>query len=172
MEMCNAFGFADKVMKQGHWVNETTFWRPDPKQPELIVRNGRIQDVEDGLSEMPHIVLNQARVHDMYLDMMAKSPSRLVPDYSLQLFGLHVDPAGGDHPVTVTLERVDPERAGQTVTVRARYVVGCDGARSAVRRSIGRELVGDSANQAWGVMDVLSVTDFPDIRRRTWRNRC
>ena len=49
-------------------------------------------------------------------------------------------------------------------TVRARYVVGCDGARSAVRKSLGRALRGDSANQAWGVMDVLAVTDFPDVR--------
>ena len=48
--------------------------------------------------------------------------------------------------------------------MQARYVVGCDGARSAVREAIGRQLVGDSANQAWGVMDVLAVTDFPDIR--------
>jgi hypothetical protein len=43
-------------------------------------------------------------------------------------------------------------------------VVGCDGARSAVRKSIGRALHGDSANHAWGVMDVLAVTDFPDVR--------
>jgi hypothetical protein len=33
-----------------------------------------------------------------------------------------------------------------------------------VRKSLGRALHGDSANQAWGVMDVLAVTDFPDIR--------
>ena len=43
-------------------------------------------------------------------------------------------------------------------------MVGCDGARSAVREAIGRELRGDYAFQAWGVMDVLAVTDFPDIR--------
>src|SRR5690606_23390820 len=48
--------------------------------------------------------------------------------------------------------------------VRARYVVGCDGARSTVRAKLGRALRGDSANQAWGVMDVLAVTTFPDIR--------
>ena len=33
-----------------------------------------------------------------------------------------------------------------------------------VRESIGRELRGDLANHAWGVMDILAVTDFPDIR--------
>jgi phenol 2-monooxygenase (NADPH) len=133
MEMFNAFGFAEKVMKQGYWVNETTFWKPDPERPEHIVRNGRIQDVEDGLSEMPHIILNQARVHDMYLDIMRKSPSRLVPDYGLQLVDLSVDPDAADYPVTVRLERIDPARKGEIVELRARYVVGCDGASSFVR---------------------------------------
>ncbi|MBV6649099.1 MAG: FAD-binding monooxygenase [Hoeflea sp.] len=167
MEMFNAFGFAEKILKQGYWVNETTFWKPDPRAPEQIVRNGRIQDVEDGLSEMPHMILNQARVHDMYLEVMRNSPSRLEPDYSLQLAGLTVDPAATDYPVTAMLERLDPGREGETVEIKARYVVGCDGARSAVRKAIGRKLEGDSANQAWGVMDVLAVTDFPDIRCKT-----
>lgn len=48
--------------------------------------------------------------------------------------------------------------------VKARYVVGCDGARSNVRRAIGRQLVGDSANHAWGVMDILATSNFPDAR--------
>ena len=47
-------------------------------------------------------------------------------------------------------------------------MVGCDGARSIVRTSIGSELHGDSANHAWGVMDVLAVTDFPDIRCKSF----
>ena len=51
--------------------------------------------------------------------------------------------------------------------MRARFVVGCDGARSAVRKSLGLALDGDSANQAWGVMDVLAITDFPDFRLKS-----
>jgi phenol 2-monooxygenase len=158
MEMFEAFGFADTVMRQGYWVNETVFWRPDPADPARIARNGRVQDVEDGLSEMPHMILNQARVHDLYLDVMRRSPSRLVPDYGLTMTGLSV--GEGEHPVEVTLERAD----GSPLTVRAKYVVGCDGARSSVRQAIGRKLVGEAANHAWGVMDVLAVTDFPDVR--------
>ncbi len=88
------------------------------------------------------------------------------PHYSRRLLDLQVDPAAGpaDHAVTVRLERVDAGNEGKVETIKARYVVGCDGARSTVRKSIGRELHGDSANHAWGVMDVLAVTDFPDIR--------
>ncbi len=165
MEMFEAFDFSERVMKEACWINEVTFWKPDERQPSSIVRHGRVQDVEDGLSELPHVVLNQARVHDFYLDVMRRSPSRLEPDYSRRLLDVAIDP-GEDVgcPVTARVERTDPEHAGQVEEIRARYVVGCDGARSAVRRSIGRELVGDSANQAWGVMDVLGVTDFPDIR--------
>jgi phenol 2-monooxygenase (NADPH) len=50
------------------------------------------------------------------------------------------------------------------LTVRAKYVVGCDGARSLVRDAIGAAPRGDFANHAWGVVDMLAVTDFPDIR--------
>jgi 2-polyprenyl-6-methoxyphenol hydroxylase-like FAD-dependent oxidoreductase len=164
MEMFEAFGFAERVLAEACWINEVTFWKPDEAQPGRIVRHGRVQDTEDGLSEFPHVVLNQARVHDFYLDVMRHSPSRLAPHYSRRVLDVTVDRAAADFPVTARLERTDAAHAGQVETVRARYVVGCDGARSAVRKAIGRQLVGDSANQAWGVMDVLAVTDFPDIR--------
>jgi phenol 2-monooxygenase (NADPH) len=171
MEMFAAFGFSERVEKEAYWVNETTFWRPDDVCRQTIVRHGRVQDVEDGLSEFPHVVLNQARVHDFYLDVMRNSPNRLEPNYSRRLLDLTIDtPAGGSpppYPVTVRLERIDPDHKGQTETIRARYLIGCDGARSAVRRCLGRTLTGDSANHAWGVMDVLAVTDFPDIRLKS-----
>jgi 2-polyprenyl-6-methoxyphenol hydroxylase-like FAD-dependent oxidoreductase len=166
MEMFHAYGFSERVLKEAYWVNETTFWKPDDSKPENIVRSGRVQDVEDGLSEFPHVILNQARVHDCYLDVMRKSPSKLEPYYSRRLLDLKTSPEAHfqDHAVTVRLERLDAGHGGEVETVKARYVVGCDGARSMVRKSIGRELRGDSANHAWGVMDVLAVTDFPDIR--------
>ena len=170
MEMFEAFGFSERVLKEAYWVNETTFWKPNDTSKDKVVRHGRIQDVEDGLSVFPHVILNQARVHDFYLEVMRNSPNRLEPHYCRRLLGLHVDTAacsaGGtpSYPVTVRLERIDPPHQGQIETVKARYVVGCDGARSTVRQSLGRALRGDSASQAWGVMDVLAVTDFPDIR--------
>jgi len=166
VEMFEAFGFSERVMKEAYWVNEVSFWKPDENARERIVRHGRIRDTEDGLSEFPHVILNQARVHDFYLDVMRNSPARMAPFYGLRLLDLAVAQQGsaGDFPVTARLERLSGEQAGRIETVAARFVVGCDGARSAVRQSLGRVLHGDSANQAWGVMDVLAVTDFPDIR--------
>ena len=166
MEMFQAFGFADKVKRETYWVNQTAFWMPDPANPDHIKRVGRVQDVADDSSEMPHILINQARLHELFLEVMKNSASRLEPDYGWELVGLTVDPACDDHPVSVTLKDASGVNWWATRTVRANYVVGCDGAHSAVRKAIGGVLHGDAAHQAWGVMDILANTDFPDVRQK------
>lgn len=154
MEMFQAFGFADKVKREAYWVNQTAFWKPDPSNTDHITRVGIAQDVADDQSEMPHTIVNQARIHQLFLDVMKKSPTRLEPHYGLRVMDLEIDTGTEDHPVTVTLERVNKDgSAGDRLKVRANYVVGCDGARSNVRRAIGGKLHGDAAHQAWGVMD-------------------
>ena len=160
VEMFQAFGLADALLREAYWVNEVRFWGPSNADRSRIVRTGWVEDTPDGLSEFPHVIVNQARMQQYLLDHMARSASRLNPDYGVEFVGLEV--GAGDQPVTVTLRRAD----GEEFVVRAKYVVGCDGARSAVRRAIGRELHGDVANHAWGVMDVLATTDFPDWRTK------
>ena len=160
VEMFEAFGLGQQLIREACWVNETVFWRPSPDERGRIVRTGRVQDSEDGLSEMPHVIVNQARLQQYLLDYMRQQPSRLVPDYGLDFVTLRVE-AEGEHPVVVTLKDA---ASGALKTVRAKYVVGCDGARSRVRDAIGAELRGDFANHAWGVVDMLASTDFPDIR--------
>ncbi|MEZ5721382.1 MAG: FAD-dependent monooxygenase [Paracoccaceae bacterium] len=165
MEMFQAYGIAERVKRESYWVNQTNFWMPDPDNKGHIKRIGRVQDVADDSSEMPHILINQARLHQLFLDVMANSPSRLAPDYSWSVKDLTIDPDADEYPVTVTLEDTGVDW-GQTRKVRANYVVGCDGARSNVRKAIGGELHGDAAHQAWGVMDILANTDFPDVRQK------
>jgi phenol 2-monooxygenase len=166
VEMFEAFGLADRLVAEAYWVNEVSFWGPDPANRTRITRTGRIQDTEEGLSEFPHVIVNQARMLAYLRDFMERSASRLRPCYGLHARDLQIDPGGvSEYPVTVTLRHVKRfQETGETSTIRAKYVVGCDGARSRIRTAIGLRLVGDPMNQSWGVMDVLAVTDFPDIR--------
>jgi phenol 2-monooxygenase len=158
LETLDAFGLSERLMTEAYWVNELSFWRPDPADPGRIIRSGRAQDTDEELSEFPHVIVNQARVLDYLLGVMRSSAHRLSPDYGVNCEGLDVAIEGA-HPVRVRLARGE-----ERFTVDARYVVGCEGARSVVREAIGLELRGDAANHAWGVLDVLAVTDFPDIR--------
>lgn len=160
VEMFDTFGLAEQMVREGYWVNETVFWRPDEEHRENIVRTGRINDMAEDVSEFPHIIVNQARLLEYLLDYMKNSPTRLEPDYGYEVAGVTVAEVG-EYPVAVTLREV---ATGTERVVHAKYVLGADGARSQVRESIGRKLEGDFANHAWGVIDMLSVTDFPDIR--------
>jgi phenol 2-monooxygenase len=159
VETFQAFGFADRIVEEAFVQTEMVFWKPDPADPDRIVRTGRAPDDPHGISEFPHLLVNQARVLDYFAEWMERSPTRMTPDYGWEFTGLTI--GEGEHPVEARLvSTVD----GTERTVRAKYVVGADGARSRVRESIGLTLAGDQARHAWGVMDVLAVTDFPDIR--------
>ncbi|KAI1400475.1 putative phenol 2-monooxygenase [Hypoxylon fuscum] len=57
-------------------------------------------------------------------------------------------------------------RAGTGEVVHAKYVIGCDGARSWTRRALGFELNGEATDFIWGVLDIIPITDFPDVRMR------
>lgn len=159
MEMFEAFGFAEKVLKEAYWVNETHFWKPDISDTNKIVRDAKVQDVKDGISYMPHTVLNQGRIHDLYMEVMKNSPTRLEVDYSHSLVYVDFDKNDSEYPVVVIIDCNGKEK-----TVKTKYLAGCDGARSIVRSAIGGELHGDREGQAWGVMDVLVKTNFPDLR--------
>ena len=163
VETFQAFGFAEAIIAEAYKITEMAFWRPDTENPKNIIRGGRALDDTVGISEFPHLIVNQARVLDYFAEVAKNSPTRLTPDFGWEFQGLEVAESG-DYPVKVTLVRSAGEDEGTTRIVNAKYVVGADGARSKVRASIGCTMAGDQANHAWGVMDVLASTDFPDIR--------
>lgn len=165
VETFEAFGFADEIVAEGCEVTQTVFWKPDAAAPSRIVRVSREPEDEHGTSEYPHILVNQARVLDYFARAMRNAPTRMQPDYGLEFESLEVA-RDGTHPVTVTLAHSAGERKGERRVVRAQYVVGADGAHSRVRAAIGCTFTGGASNHAWGVVDLLAVTDFPDVRTK------
>lgn len=172
IEIMEAFNCSETLVKETYQLHQNAFWEPDTEHPENIKRTHKVRDARLGLSEFIHGVVNQSRLHDLLLDGMANSVTHLVPHYNRQLLELQVDVALTQdlsaYPITATFERTDEAQAGKVETIKARYVVGCDGGRSAVRKNLGISLQGDSANKAWGVMDLLLVTDYPDIRVKSF----
>ncbi|MGP5607184.1 FAD-binding monooxygenase [Arthrobacter rhombi] len=165
VETFQAFGFAERITSEAYQITEMAFWRPDETNPTHINRGGRAVDDATGVSEFPHLIVNQARVLDYFAEVAAHAPARLTPDFGWEFEDLEVT-GDGDYPVKVSLVRSAGEDEGSQKIVHAKYVIGCDGARSKVRSAIGCTMAGDKANHAWGVMDVLAKTDFPDIRTK------
>ncbi|KAK5550625.1 hypothetical protein LTR46_011372 [Exophiala xenobiotica] len=57
-------------------------------------------------------------------------------------------------------------KANSEEVVQAKYLLGADGAHSWVRDQLGFKLEGESTDYIWGVLDIVPITDFPDIRMR------
>ncbi len=71
-------------------MTEMAFWKPDPADPSRIVRAARTPDDPAGISEFPHLIVNQARVLDYFAEFMANAPTRMRPDYGYEFAGLEV----------------------------------------------------------------------------------
>ena len=172
IEIMEAFNCSEMIVKESYQLKQNAFWEPDSAHPENIKRTHKIADARLGLSEFTHSIVNQARLHEILLEGMKNSVTHLVPHYSRRLLSVDMDSQVTQdlsaYPVTATFERSDEGDANKIETVRARFIIGTDGARSPVRKGMSIALEGDSANKAWGVMDVLVVTDYPDIRVKSF----
>ena len=167
VETFQAFGFAESIVAETYQITEMNFWKQDPANPSHIIRTARTLDDEHGISEFPHLIVNQARVLDYYAEAAANAPARVTPTWGYEFQSLEIDEDGAaEYPVTVTLTRTAGASAGEQRTIKAKYVLGADGARSRVRDAIGAQHVGAVSYHAWGVMDVLANTDFPDVRTK------
>ncbi|GMK58555.1 hypothetical protein CspeluHIS016_0505870 [Cutaneotrichosporon spelunceum] len=160
VETFQAFGFGSRIVEESYRITEMAFWKPDPAHPKNIIRTAVAPDDPAEISEFPHIIINQARVMQYFGDFMKNGPSKLVPDYGIEYLSHTIDESH-EYPVEVTLKR-----DGNEFKVRTKYLVGADGARSQIRRDIGATRLGQQALHAWGVMDTLGVSNFPDLRTK------
>ncbi|KAJ9098329.1 hypothetical protein QFC19_006453 [Naganishia cerealis] len=158
---------------------ERTFWVPGTgaNGEETIVRDRRVQsfpetmEIEDGCT----LGLQQGMIEEAFLRDMDRNGLRVTRPYSFKSYTIDgassTDPKA--HPVTVELVKgilkADGTHEGEVKSVKTKYLIGCDGGRSAVRmhgeKHHGLTMAGDLLSTLWGAGDFVVKTDFPDIRK-------
>jgi 2-polyprenyl-6-methoxyphenol hydroxylase-like FAD-dependent oxidoreductase len=142
-------------------LTQVAFWNPSNDKEKIIERTSIIQDVAVP-ARFPHeVTIHQGRIERILETDLHRYSNRGV-QRNTKLIDVKIDEAGDpEFPVIAEIES-----EGRKRTVRTKYLVGADGARSVVRRSMGLKLEGESLDHIWGVVDLIVDTDFPDIRRR------
>ena len=145
MEICRSIGLDVEAMKrratpaeEGGWVRFVTTLAgeeigvlPYERQDEQVLE----------MTPTPLINLAQPLFEDLLLEEVARSPL-IELRRGLGWLGCEQD---GD-TATSLIEDVETREQSR---LAARYVIGADGAGSAVRRELGIEMVGDGASQAF-----------------------
>jgi 3-(3-hydroxy-phenyl)propionate hydroxylase len=112
----------------------------------------------------PHGCATNHYFHQPELEAVLRTGLKRYPQ--VQVRTRHEVTAIEDGADAATLQVTDLQTQ-QTHAVRARYVVGCDGARSLVRKVIGTRMRDMGLHQPWLVFDARLKTDVPDLPDHT-----
>ncbi|KOS36742.1 hypothetical protein ACN38_g12495 [Penicillium nordicum] len=161
LEVLKSLGLADEILCEGCQMWQVAFWNPSEDKKRVIERTSIVQDVAVP-ARFPHeVTIHQGRIERILETDLLRYSKRGV-QRNTKLINVEIDEDGdAEFPVLAEIET-----EGQRRTVRSKYLVGADGAHSAVRRSFGLKLEGETSDHIWGVVDLVVDTDFPDIRRR------
>ncbi|KAF2111563.1 phenol 2-monooxygenase [Lophiotrema nucula] len=165
VEIYESFGISEELVREAYHVTELAFW-VTKEGSSGISRERRAADTPRGWSHQPHVILNQAKMNKLMLGAMERfSDGKQGIEYGVSVKSVEVDEEKASDPEAYAV-KVVAERDGKEEVWEAKYVLGCDGAHSLVRKSLGYQMIGDSTDTVWGVMDIFPQTNFPDIRRK------
>ena len=114
--------------------------------PELDVRDPFI------------LLVHQGMVEDVFLQDMSERGVEVTRNLP---FTDYTSAPNSGCPIVVTCTDT---KSGNPKTIKTRYLVGCDGAHSKVRKAMPNiTMDGEPSKAPWGVLDGVIETDFPDL---------
>ncbi|KAJ5917397.1 hypothetical protein N7466_010951 [Penicillium verhagenii] len=188
LELFDSMGIYSKVENEGHLAVEPGFWVPGPEGK--LIRQGPITAGQVFESPYHHMLLTQARLERFVLDSIREhSDIHVERGVLAETFEYDETPeSDNEYPITVGLRHSGPEdsitipgnlcdeewedltrqrrsRRARKENIKAKYIIGCDGAHSWTRKQLDIPFEGASTEHIWGVIDVVPISNFPDIRR-------
>jgi phenol 2-monooxygenase len=170
-EVLQSYGLAERLMRESSQLHLAAFYNPSSTGD--IELTNRTPCISAPSARYPfELGLHQGAIQDIFLDSMTplgvKVERSTIPT-SIELSKDEselTDPTS--YPVRVVLEKLDKsEDEPREEIVHAKFVVGCDGAHSWIRKQVDITMDGEQSDSIWGVVDMATPdTDFPDVRNK------
>ncbi|KAJ5577620.1 uncharacterized protein N7459_006584 [Penicillium hispanicum] len=162
LEILESFGIVDPILKQGVHDVDTCHWATNSKTG-AIERVKRYETRPEQRSRFGQILLNQGVIEQVLNDYL-HSKAAVTVEWDKEAETLQFSTATDDDaqrfPVTVVVKGSEGDEI-----IHARYLVACDGAHSWARDQLDVSADTVSEDSTWGVLDIIPITNFPDIRR-------
>ncbi|KAH7909764.1 FAD binding domain-containing protein [Hygrophoropsis aurantiaca] len=183
-EIWDSFGIGEELRRVGTHVHKTVIYKPN-ENGTGITKGAETLNIAVSSTKYPFEVLAPINVIEgILLDALRKHG--VVIEQPIVPFDLTLHDTCDDFPVEISLARLKKDyilshdisqtdrnnlpdnldAVETTQVLRAKYLVGCDGARSWVRKRMNILMEGDQTEPAWGVIDFMPVTDLPSCRAK------
>lgn len=140
LELCRQLGFADEVIAAGHPNPTLNIWSERQKRAQVSLGGAGAE-----MTPYPYIlVYPQDRHERLLIAQLEKRGVRVERSTELLCF----------EDKGEKVEAVLKSGSGAEIVAEARYLVGCDGARSVVRHALGTGFPGGTYSQFFYVADV------------------
>ncbi|KAH6623079.1 hypothetical protein F5144DRAFT_582317 [Chaetomium tenue] len=152
LEYLQTWGVGHEASEQGPLLNSTVLYRNGVKLfhgPSSFC-DSRFKGIH---------ITTQGQVEKVYIRDLLRHKVLVERCTTVDDFQVKED-AGLSHPITATLKNL---KSGDTENIRAKYLIGADGASSQIREKLSIPFDGLATSCFWAIMDCQFKTDFPHI---------
>lgn len=152
VEYLQAWGVGHEASEEGPILNSTVLYRNGVKlfQGPSSFCDSRYRGIH---------IITQGQVEKIYIRDLLRHKVLVERCTTVDDFQVKEN-AGLSHPITATLKNL---KSGDTATIRAKYLIGADGASSRIREKLSIPFDGLATSCFWAIMDCQFKTDFPHI---------
>ena len=151
LEILHSWGLATEVHEEGPLIERTAIYKDGKRL--FFGRSHQSDSRYRGL----HII-TQGQIERIYIRDLLRHRQLVERQTVITDFVVEAEQSQHSHPVKATLRS---ERSGREESLGAKYLVGCDGAASMVRKKLGIPFDGVSTEIYWGIMDCVFESDYP-----------
>ncbi|KAL5333163.1 FAD binding domain-containing protein [Aspergillus crustosus] len=154
LELLHSWGLAYEATEEGPLLNSTAIFRNGVK---LFHSD---QPTSDSRYKGAHVI-TQGQFERIYIRDLLRHRHVVERETLVERFKVvEEDAVSPNHPVEATLRNVG---TGIEETVRAKYLIGADGAASSIRERVEVEFDGLATDIYWAIIDCRFKTDYPHM---------
>ncbi|KAH7304215.1 FAD binding domain-containing protein [Stachybotrys elegans] len=150
LETIALLGLAPEIHEEGPLIERTAIYKNGKKL--LFNRSHQSDSRYRGL----HII-TQGQIERIYVRDLARHKALVERSSMLESYTIDDDPSN-TYPIHA---KVNNNATGKSHDIRAKYLVGSDGAASTIRKGLNIPFDGVSTDIYWGIMDCIFLTDYP-----------